>query len=170
MKFVRFEDDAIGGHKVSGPEPDNVAGRERRDRYRNDLAVAQCIGFNGDRVPESFRSPLGAMFLHDVEDQRQRDNCDDDDEAGKIAAYSRDRRCHQQHRDEWIEDALTKLVENRSALRGLDPVLPKYRQTSVCLGPRQPGRARIERREQRVGRHPPEIGSHGFGRLALVRH
>ncbi|MGY4284285.1 hypothetical protein ACVWXO_003505 [Bradyrhizobium sp. LM2.7] len=134
LQFLGVEDDAIRRYEIPGTKFDNVPGDKRRHRYRCVLAVSNGVGLDCHGVPQCLGCQLGAMFLHDVQRDGQRQYGCNDYKAAEIATHSGYERGRQQHRDQRIPEALAQLAQHRAALRGVSAIGSENPEAQLRFG------------------------------------
>jgi hypothetical protein len=89
-----FEQDAVGWDEIAHAQHNDIARDKGADRHSGACPIAKYVGANRHRTAQRVGCLLGAVFLNDVEHQRERDHRDNDQEAPEIAADARNCRGH----------------------------------------------------------------------------
>jgi hypothetical protein len=137
LQSLRFQHHTIGGHEVTSAQMNNVARHNPRNGEGDHVAVTNDVGMDGDRLAQCVGGQLGAVLLHNVEDERHRDGKRDNNEAANIAAQPRNRCCNQQDRHQRIKQALADFAQDGSALPCVGAVGPNEPKSLRGLGLRK---------------------------------
>ena len=124
VEVAGLEEPAVGWHEITGREQDDVAGHQLGGWQFLVATVPQDPDGERNALAQRFRRRLGAVLLHEVDENGEDDDRRDHQEAGTILHQRRNRRGEQQDQDERIGEA-TEQVENQAPmLRLLQEVRP----------------------------------------------
>lgn len=115
-EVTRFDQPAVGGNNIAGGELHDIARHQLLEMQLALAPRAENQRFRRHRAAERIDGVLRAYLLHEVERNAERDDGDDDEEAGRVAGKRRQRAGKQQDQNERIEEAQDEAHRQRLPL------------------------------------------------------